>query len=150
MTNINLLNINLFKIFICITIISCYNNQTITDIFLGKEIKGELHLDESHVYFSLKIPTGNNNNNENMINDNNINNINEKNDLINLEEKEQKKPKRKHLKNISDKTDISEENKKYEFKKILENIYLNNISKKITKNKSSCFIKILKSIDLFI
>ena len=58
MTNINLLNINLFKIFICITIISCYNNQTITDIFLGKEIKGELHLDESHIYFSLKIPAG--------------------------------------------------------------------------------------------
>ena len=69
---------------------------------------------ENKVVFSLKIPTGNNNNNENMINDNNINNINEKNDLINLEEKEQKKPKRKHLKNISDKTDISEENKKYD------------------------------------
>ena len=58
MTNINLLNINLFKIFICLTIISCYNNQTITDIFLGKEIKGELHLDESHIYFSLKISAG--------------------------------------------------------------------------------------------
>ena len=69
---------------------------------------------ENKVVFSLKIPTGNNNNNENIINDNNINNINEKNDLINLEEKEQKKPKRKHLKNISDKTDISEENKKYD------------------------------------
>ena len=69
---------------------------------------------ENKVVFSLKIPTGNNKNNENMINDNNINNINEKNDLINLEEKEQKKPKRKHLKNISDKTDISEENKKYD------------------------------------
>ena len=69
---------------------------------------------ENKVVFSLKIPTGNNNNNENMINDNNINNINEKKDLINLEEKEQKKPKRKHLKNISDKTDISEENKKYD------------------------------------
>ena len=70
---------------------------------------------ENKVVFSLKIPTSNNNNNnENMINDNNINNINEKNDLINLEEKEQKKPKRKHLKNISDKTDISEENKKYD------------------------------------
>ena len=69
---------------------------------------------ENKVVFSLKIPTGNNNN-ENIINDNNnINNINEKNDLINLEEKEQKKPKRKHLKNISDKTDISEENKKYD------------------------------------
>jgi len=70
---------------------------------------------ENKVVFSLKIPTSNNNNNnENIINDNNINNINEKNDLINLEEKEQKKPKRKHLKNISDKTDISEENKKYD------------------------------------
>ena len=69
---------------------------------------------ENKFVFSLKIPTGNNNNNENIINDNNINNINEKNDLINLEEKEQKKPKRKHLKNISDKTDISEENKKYD------------------------------------
>ena len=69
---------------------------------------------ENKVVFSLKIPIGNNNNNENIINDNNINNINEKNDLINLEEKEQKKPKRKHLKNISDKTDISEENKKYD------------------------------------
>ena len=69
---------------------------------------------ENKVVFSLKITTGNNNNNENIINDNNINNINEKNDLINLEEKEQKKPKRKHLKNISDKTDISEENKKYD------------------------------------
>ena len=69
---------------------------------------------ENKVVFSLKIPTGNNNN-ENIINDNNnINNINEKNDLINIEEKEQKKPKRKHLKNISDKTDISEENKKYD------------------------------------
>ena len=72
---------------------------------------------ENKVVFSLKIPTGNNNNNNNeniITNDNNINNINEKNDLINLEEKEQKKPKRKHLKNISDKTDISEENKKYD------------------------------------
>ena len=59
MSNINLLNINLFKKLIFFTIlITLYNSQSITNITLNQEIKGELHLDESHIYFSLKIPLG--------------------------------------------------------------------------------------------
>ena len=47
--------INLFKIFICIIILSSYNNQEIKNISIGEEIKGKLSLDESHAYFSLEI-----------------------------------------------------------------------------------------------
>ena len=53
-------NINLFKIFICITIILSYNSQEIKEISIEQEIKGELSLDESHAYFSLKIPKDSN------------------------------------------------------------------------------------------
>ena len=50
-------NINLLKNILYFIILSlCYCEEKIKEIELEEEIKGELNLDESHEYFSLKIP----------------------------------------------------------------------------------------------
>ena len=49
-------NINFFKIFIYLIILSSYYCHVIKNITLEQEIRGKLSLDESHAYYLLTIP----------------------------------------------------------------------------------------------